>query len=703
MSQITLPLFPASEQTSLGKSDKLLKVFEDVHNHIYANDGLFPEQALEETIKILFLKIFDEKNKNFEFRITSSEYQNTINGKNEGDFLNRFSNLQQNTFTCFSNLFEKDEKIKLKNSSLAFVFNKLQDIDLLSSSNDVKGLAFQKFIHASQRVGRGQFFTPEQVVKLCVEIIQPKSNEKVLDPACGSGSFLNSTLQYIALSEPDKVRDFARNNAFGIEINKTAAKIAKMMMILDGDGFSNITQHDSLSDWNSIDAELNKNNRTYLKTYQNYFDVVLTNPPFGTQGKITNKSILKNFDLGYKWNELDSKFYKSRDLLHGQVPEILFIERCLKFLKSGGRMAIVLPNGDFENSSLSYLRNYIKEQANVLDIIKLPQETFIPSGTGVKTSILFLKKKDREETTKKIYFAQVTKLGYAGNKNGSLVYKKDDSGNIQKNERGEFKVDEDISDVISSYLKFKKNKEFHNTENAFLVNRDDLNYMRLDFEFYKPSYRETEKILLKNGAKKLGDLLDIRKTKPSKLKQRDLVVRYVELSDISTQYNEITNATEQLVHELPSRASYELREGDIITAVAGNSIGTNNHASAYVTKEYDGCICTNGFRIFNVNEEKINPLFLDKESLYQQGSNFDKKKLNPFYLLYFLKSKYFLDQVYRFRTGAAIPSLLDSDLLNILILVPSKEEQDRIGEIIKSGFEQRRKYKEQINNLEINI
>ncbi|MYC40640.1 MAG: N-6 DNA methylase [Candidatus Dadabacteria bacterium] len=700
MSQITLPLFPPSEQTSsLEKSDKLLKVFEDVHNHIYANDGLFPEQALEETIKILFLKIFDEKNKKFEFKITSSEYENIINGKNESDFLSRLYKLQENTFTYFSDLFEKDEKIKLKDNSLAFVFNKLQNIDLLNSSNDVKGLAFQKFIHASQRVGRGQFFTPEQVVKLCVEIIQPKSNEKVLDPACGSGGFLSSTLQYIYLNEPGKAKDFARNNAYGIEINKTAATVAKMMMILDGDGFCNIIRHDSLSDWNSIDAELNKTSKTNLKTYRNYFDIVLTNPPFGTQGKITSKSILKNFDLGYKWNEFDSKFYKSGDLLHGQVPEILFIERCLKFLKPGGRMAIVLPNGDFENSSLSYLRNYIKEQADVLDIIKLPQETFIPSGTGVKTSILFLKKKNDEKPTEKIYFAQVTKLGYAGNKNGSLIYKKDNSGNIQKNEKGEFKVDEDISDVISSYINFKKDKKFNNTENAFLINRDDLNYMRLDFEFYKPSYRETEKILLKNGAKRLGNLLDIKKAKSSKLKQRNLTVRYVELSDISTQYNEITNATEQLVHELPSRASYELKEGDIITAVAGNSIGTNNHVSAYVTKKYDGCICTNGFRVFSKRKRNT----LDKESLYQQGSNFDEEVLNPFYLLYFLKSKYFLDQVYRFRTGAAIPSLLDSDLLNILILVPSKEEQNRIGKIVKKGFEQRRKYQDQINNLKINI
>ncbi len=681
MSQKTLPLFKFYEQPSLEKNDGLLRVFEDVHNHIYANDGLSPEQALDEAIKILFLKIYDEKNKKYEFKITPDEFDNVTNGKNETVFLNRFKELQQNTFDYFSNLFEKGEKIKLKNSTLGFVVNKLQNIDLLNSSNDVKGLAFQKFIHSSQRVGRGQFFTPEQVVKLCVEILQPQANEIILDPACGSGGFLSSALQYIGINEPAKVKKFAKDNIYGIEINRTAAKIAKMRMILDGDGFSNIVQHDSLSDWSDIDLELNKTSNSKVKTYQGFFDVILTNPPFGTQGKIADKSVLRNFDLGYKWSGDETGYLKTDELLNGQVPEILFIERCLKFLKPGGRMAIVLPNGDFENSSLSYLRNYIKEIADVFAVIKLPQETFIPSGTGVKTSILFLKKKDTDKEIKKVFFSQVTKLGYAGNKNGSLIYKKDDFGNIIKNKNGDLQIDEDISSVVSAYLKFRIDGLEPNDENHFIVDNDDLKYARLDFEFYKPSYREIEKKLLKNGAKRLGDLAKIKKTKSSKLKQKDLVVRYVELSDISAQYNEIINFTEELVHELPSRASYELKEGEIITAVAGNSIGTSSHASAYVTKDYEGCICTNGFRVLNV----------------------DKKLINPFYLLYYFKSKNFLDQVFRFRTGAAIPSLLDSDLMNILVLLPDMKEQNRIGKIIENGFEERKQYQKLINDIEVVI
>jgi type I restriction enzyme M protein len=165
-----------------------------------------------------------------------------------------------------------------------------------------------------------------------------------------------------------------------------------------------------------------------------------------------------------------------------------------------------------------------------------------------------------------------------------------------------------------------------------------------------------------------------------KLKDKSSIVRYVELSDVSSQYNEIINESEYVVHELPSRASYDIETGDIITSVAGNSIGTENHASALVTEEYDGCVCTNGFRVLVPN----------------------KKVVNPYFLVYYLKSKYFLDQVFRYRTGAAIPSLLDSDLLNILVLLPSIEEQNRIGDIIKEGFEERKKFRNKIKDIKIN-
>jgi hypothetical protein len=272
-------------------------------------------------------------------------------------------------------------------------------------------------------------------------------------------------------------------------------------------------------------------------------------------------------------------------------------------------------------------------------------------------------------------------LGYSGNKNGLLIYKKDERGNILKGPNGNALVDEDASSVVTTYLKYVKENTFKEGENNFTVDVNNLNYARLDYEYYKPSYRTVGQLFSKNGAHRLGSLVQIKKTKADMLKQKNLSVRYVELSDISVQYNEIVNSTKLLVHQLPSRASYEIKEGEILTAVAGNSIGTNSHASAYVTNDYDGCICTNGFRVLVPDEKQIDSLFL----------------------LYYLKSKYFLDQVYRFRTGAAIPSLLDTDLLNIYVLLPTIEEQGRIGNLIKEGFRQRKDYQEQINRLSIKV
>ena len=678
MNQPKLPLF-ALHHPSLRKSDGLLRVFEDIHNHIYANDGLSPEQAFEEVIKILFLKIFDEKSGKMEFKISAPEYERIQSERSDMDFIRRFRNLRTDTFNSLPDLFKKGDDVNLKSGTFGFAVNKLQHIDLLESSNDVKGLAFQKFVHSSQRTGRGQFFTPEQIINLCVEIVQPRENEAILDPACGSGGFLSSALRYVAANAPARLKKFAGENIYGLEINRTVARIAKMRMILDESGLANIVQSDALLDWSSLDREINRSGGKNVGTYQNFFDVILTNPPFGTQGKITDKSILRNFDLGYKWRKSDSGYVRSDARLNGQVPEILFIERCLQFLKPGGRMAIVLPNGDFENSSLVHLRYYIQKTADILAVIKLPQETFLPSGTGVKTSVLFLRKKDEGgEKREKVFFAQITRLGYSGNKKGTLIYKKDRRGNVLKTPDGAPRVDEDITEVISAYLNYRADGGLKDRQNAFLVDKADVDCSRFDFEFYKPSCRETEKKLLKSGARRLGDLADIKKSASAKLKQKDLLVRYVELSDISVQYNEIVNSTEQFVHDLPSRASYDIREGDIITAVAGNSIGTDKHASAYVTGYYEGCICTNGFRVLSVNEEK----------------------LNPFYFLYFLRSKYFLDQVHRLRTGAAIPSLLDSDLLNILVLLPPMSEQNRIGRVIREGFDERMRYQDSLRRID---
>ncbi len=632
------------------KEDNLLKLFEDIHNCIYANDGLSSQQTLEEMIKILFIKLFDEHSDSHQFGL----------GGEEG-----IADLFEQTKEAYHDLFDRDDRIRLSSPALGFVVRKLQNISLLASSQDANGLAFQKFLSHREKEGRGQFFTPEPVMKFCVEMIQPQPDETIIDPACGTGGFLMSALAYLksSFAQAD-IGKIISKNLYGSDINKSIARIAKMKLLLEANVKTNIFCTNSLD----VSDKL-------LSAHPEGFDIVLTNPPFGTGGKITNPQILMNFDLAYKWVSDGSTYSKTNRIRKGHPAEILFVERCLQLLKEGGRMGIVLPNGHLENPSLEYIRFYIRQKAKISAIVKLPQETFIPFGTGVKTSLLFLQKKTVNPNSHyPVFFGKVRKLGYQGNKNGTPVYQKDKYGQILKDKKGQAVLDEDFSGLANAYKAFRQKSRIE-TENSFSIDFKELTG-RLDYDFYSP---ESRKLMadFKGNTVRLGDICEIIKTKSSKLKHPGLTVEYVELSDINTHTFEIINTAAYPVHELPSRASYEIRAGDIITAISGNSVGTRKHATAWVTEEFEGCICSNGFRVLR---------------------NFN---IDVYFMLYFLKSDLFLRQMFMYRTGAAIPNVSDTDLSNILISLPTDSIIKQISEKMKHAFELRLSSKREFENIDM--
>ncbi len=161
-----------------------LKRFEDIHNYLYANDGLSEQQVLEEIVKILFIKYYDEQN------TACSFYAKEDESGNNADFSKRIRVLFENTKGKYKTYFDKKDSLKLSKQSLFFVVSKLQKVNFLESAKDANGLAFQKFLGRHAKGGRGQFFTPDPIIDFCVEIIQPKPNEKIIDPACGTGGFL---------------------------------------------------------------------------------------------------------------------------------------------------------------------------------------------------------------------------------------------------------------------------------------------------------------------------------------------------------------------------------------------------------------------------------------------------------------------------------------------------------------------------------
>jgi type I restriction enzyme M protein len=663
----------------LSKEDNLLKKFEEIHDYIYANDGLSPQQTLEEFVKILFIKIFtecrpDENDNLNQFTISTEEWNELKTGRASVgvpilSITERISAIFELTKQAYKDIFDIDDRIRISPISLGFTINKLQGISLLNSSQDAKGLAFQKFLSHHEKDGRGQFFTPEPVIDFCVAMMQPKPNETIIDPACGSGGFLMSALKYLQNNYTElDTKKVISENIFGSDINKSIARIAKMKLLLEANCKTNILCTSSLDDLDSLNLALGATEG---------FDLVLANPPFGA--KITNTSTLSKFDLGYKWTNHEGEYHKTKSVYPNQNAEILFIERCLQLLKEGGRMAIVLPNGNFENPSLEYLRYYIKLKAKILAIVNLPQETFIPFGTGVKTSLLFLEKDSPNKIRQyPIFFGRVTKLGYQGNKNGTPTYQKDKYGQIIKDNLGQPMLDEDFSIIVDAYKEFwrrfaQKEPQIEK-DNSFSINYDELNG-RFDYDFYSPENRKMFAKLDTGKSVRLGDICDIIKVKSRKLKDQNQIVEYIELSDINTHSYEIINSTTYQVHELPSRASYEIENGDIITAIAGNSVGTRKHATALVNEEFEGSICTNGFRVLR---------------------NF---KIDKYYLLYFLKSEIFLKQMFMYRTGAAIPNVSDTDLANILIYLPDGKNIANISLKMKKAFELRQESRNQIESI----
>lgn len=656
--------------TPLSKEDNLLKRFEEIHDYIYSNDGLSPQQTLEEFVKILFIKIYDENALSNACAISTIEWQDLQQNKISAIFTERINNLFEKTKIAYQDIFDTDDRIRLSPLSLGFTINKLQSISLIHSSQDAKGLAFQKFLSQHEKEGRGQFFTPEPVIDFCVAMMQPQPHETIIDPACGSGGFLISALKYLQNQYQNIDNQYIiSNQIYGLDINKNIARIAKMKLLLEANGKTNIYCFNSLEDLDNVKLSLG---------HTEGYDLVLANPPFGA--KISHSATLHLFDLGHKWVASSDptkkgEFIKTKNLHNNQSAEILFIERCLNLLKEGGRMAIVLPNGNFENPSLEYLRYYIKLKAKLLAIVNLPQETFIPFGTGVKTSLLFLEK-DTPNVVKQypIFFGRIKKLGYQGNKNGTPLYKKDKFGQLMKNEQGEPILEEDFSEIVEQYRAFLQGKNIETT-NSFSIFYNELNG-RFDYDFYAPENRKLFAKADNMQTVRLSDICEIVKAKSKKLKDPHLAVEYVELSDINTHSFEIINSSTYQVHELPSRASYELQRDDIITAIAGNSVGTRKHATALVSEDYEGAICTNGFRIFR------------------------NYKIDKYFLLYFLKSEVFLKQMFMYRTGAAIPNVSDLDLANILIYLPSEERQKYISEKVKKAFELRNASKMALQSIE---
>lgn len=462
---------------------ELKSVFETIHNHIYANEGFLKEKVFNEMLKIIFIKMVDEKSleEKSEFRITENELREVEEGKGTS-FVNRIVGLFERVKQEYKDVFDKNDVINLRPTTLAFVVSQLQKFNLRDTQADVKGTAFQTFVYAHQRGDRGEFFTPHPLLTLMVEMMDPGDAEMFLDPACGSGGFLVTGMNYVwakfrkrkAVKEVDLIK-YAHNYIRGIDFNPDLAKVSKMHMVLYDDGHTGIFSANSLETWEVLKKQAMEVG--VLDVDPTSFDLILTNPPFGSKGRITDKRILGQFELGHSWrfDKATQRWEPTKTLQKSQVPDILFIERCLQFLGAGGRLAIVLPNSDLNNSSLEYVRQFIKDHARILAVVSLPVGTFMSAGSNPQPSILFLQKLDEDEagelneTDYPIFMAAVKKIGYdLTTKTAPIIFRKDEKGELLKDGNGKPIIDTDVPSVIEAFRTFRMNHQIWFRKNEVL-------------------------------------------------------------------------------------------------------------------------------------------------------------------------------------------------------------------------------------------
>jgi len=447
---------PKPTRGALVPAVNLKQVFKRVHNYIYANQGFQKDKAFEELQKLIFIKVYDEQ-------YTPTLHFYILPGEDILKVKKRLTKVFEKVQERYKYIFKGNEVIELNDTVLSYVVSELQRFSLVDTETDVKGEAYEEIVGPNLRGDRGEFFTARNVCSMVMEMLFSAFNEerltspggmKILDPAIGTGGFLIAGVQEIKQlflkrgvkydQLRDLVRDVANTNFFGIDFNPFLVKVAQMNMVMHGDGSSNIVHA------NSLEAASNWNDEAKRKVHLGEFDIVVTNPPFGTKAVIDNPDILARFEL---------TTFNAGSPRAALPPEQLFIERCLDFLKPGGLLGIVLPDSILSNPGLTWIREWIVKKAYIVASIDLPVETFEPH-TGTQTSILILKKKtigqEKLMVDYDIFMAMPEKVGH--DRRGNTIFKTTPDGERELDANGRPVIEDHLPLVAQMFNEWVKRK-----------------------------------------------------------------------------------------------------------------------------------------------------------------------------------------------------------------------------------------------------
>ncbi len=677
----------------------LKNIILDMEDEVLANAGV---DVFEEVFKLVFIKLFDEL-QNTRKLSTHLEFRNY--GESDSELKVKIEEIFAKAKKQWGGIFNDDEKIRLTPSHLSVCVSSLQDVKLFNSNLDVIDDAFEYLVNKTSKGEKGQYFTPRYVIDMCVKMLNPQEEETMIDTASGSCGFpihtvfevwrkiykdlgIEESHLFTAEKKHERALEYVREKVFGIDFDDKSVRVSRMLNIIAGDGHTNVLNLNSLdfSRWEETTKDESwqdiyfdgwrrlkklRSDKNSDKSYE--FDIVMANPPFA--GDIKESRILHQYELG---KNASGKFQSKvgRD--------ILFIERNLEMLKSGGRMAVVLPQGRFNNSSDKYIRDFIATKCRILAVVGLHGNVFKPH-TGTKTSVLFVQKWDALLCPKKedypIFFATMQKS--SKDNSGDKIYVKNSDGSNRLDSHDHLIVEHDLYNhdgitqdgIAEAFLEFAKKEGL-----SFASGKCESPF---DEAKYRALLDGLEAVELK-----LSEILEDNETKR------------IDSEFFRKKYIIVKNKLESLdSNHLFDYYSFNARYGQPIydensTLKVLNSQYVRDYFLDYesaktgygeiVPKE---AVLINATGVGTLGRVNINYLN-DSFSVDNHVNVIIAKNINPYYLTIFLKSYYGQSQINRYYSGSSGQiEIYAKDFNNFLVPIFSNNFQSGIELLVKSSYQ----------------
>ena len=652
------------KRSDLIQTHNLKAKFVAIRNYLAGNAvGTTRDAELaRQMINIILCKLYDEKYTRPDDIVT---FRAGISEKSE-NVAKRIKSRFEEAKATYKDVIDLNESIDLDDKSITYIVGELQNYSLMMAQRDVVGDAFEIFIHRVSKGDQGQYFTPKNVVRTAIRILDVDIDDKIIDPACGSGGFLIESLKYLHRKIDIKGKEFnwpqneidnekiakANINLRGIEKDSFLAKVAKAYMIIMGDGKSGIFCEDSL------DFPHNWQAKTQTNIHLDSFDILLANPPFGAKIPVKGEKKLSQYPLGHKWKMDNGKWQRLEKIKEHEAPQVLFIDRCLDFVREGGRLAIVLPDGVLSNPTDGYIVQHILERAEIIGLIDLPMSTFLPY-TPTKTHLVFLKRTNAPRKDYQFFMSYAKTCGH--DKRGREIY-------------------EDEISLIPEYIKSIDKHSTHSHLGWKMRISDLVNNILLP-KYYNPDIDNELNCYEKSGEYIIKSIAELQKEKIIKVSRGNEIgsenygtgdIPFVRTSEVSN-WEITTDCThcisEDIYNEYKDKQNIEV--GDILIVNDGTYLMGR---TAMITESDTKIVFQSHFRRIKVLRKDI---------------------LSPYLLLALLGLEIVQKQIESksFRQGTI--STLGNRLMEVKIPIPTNEDlKQEISSKIETIIEEKQKAKQ---------